>query len=922
MRVLTFYVTFLFVGLQSHGQIWKTYSDTAQQYSKQNNYNKTVFYYEKALDALPKDSLLSNSYIQMSLALGVVYAKAQDFGNAEKLFLSAKNVSESLYGQKADYAKACTFLGNVYTNSNQFSKAESNFKEALQIREKIFTMESQQYAQTCNNLASLYWSLGELEKAESLAKQSLQIRKQLLPSGNPAIAISCVNLGDIYRDMKQYDKAEALYIEAKDIRKKDTADISSYAASCNILADLYYYEQRYDKAKPLYIEAKTIYQKIYSDKSQLYAQSCNNLASLLREVGELEESEKLFLEAREIWKDDTNNPNTPINASGLGELYFKKGDFKKSDDYFKQAQALWRQTLGNTHPFLVQNTSNLGKVYWNLNDNRKANAYFLSSFNGEFDLIKSFFQFTTETEKENYLHNLFLNQDDLFSFYYHTSPLLAGDAYNVALKYRNLILSSTQSFNDILNNTSDSEIKNHFKTWISLKQNIARLYSKGVPTNAPVVVALSDSAGALEKKLVKRIKLPNATNTTWKDVQKELKQDEAAIEFISFNDYRKNHFSDSVLYAALLLKHNERQPIFVPLFYERELDSLMRRSTYVNLYTRGVGVKNTAQSHFALYKLIWAHLDKYLSGIDKIYYAPSGLLHKVSFAGLKNGKVYLCDKYQLVRLNSTASILDQSSQVLDKGDDIQLFGDINYDKSSDSITFVHGVHSTRSLPEDLRGSESWPQLPGTKLEINSIERLAISKHQVSAIRGEQATEQSFKSLRGTHSPAIIHIATHGFFFSQPKRKDSINLIGGNAFKQSDNPLFRSGLIFAGANECWKGKEVQTPEDGILTAFEVSNLYLAHTKLVVLSACETGLGDVEGAEGVYGLQRSFKIAGVKNLVMSLWKVPDMETAIFMKNFYTDLFKGEPIDKAFYEAQTFMRKQYTNEPYKWAGWILIH
>lgn len=191
----------------------------------------------------------------------------------------------------------------------------------------------------------------------------------------------------------------------------------------------------------------------------------------------------------------------------------------------------------------------------------------------------------------------------------------------------------------------------------------------------------------------------------------------------------------------------------------------------------------------------------------------------------------------------------------------------------------------------------------------------------------EARENAVKMLNDKQSPKVLHIATHGFFFPDPgdNTKDSLKsktYTSGKAFQQSDNPLIRSGLVFAGANDAWNGKYVDGQEDdGILTAYEVSNLYLPNTKLVVLSACETALGDIKGSEGVYGLQRAFKMAGVENLVMSLWKVPDNETAEFMQLFYNKLFEGKAIDKSFYEAQAAMRNKYRRSPYKWAAWILV-
>jgi CHAT domain-containing protein len=234
------------------------------------------------------------------------------------------------------------------------------------------------------------------------------------------------------------------------------------------------------------------------------------------------------------------------------------------------------------------------------------------------------------------------------------------------------------------------------------------------------------------------------------------------------------------------------------------------------------------------------------------------------------------------------------------------------------------------LPRDLdRGDrgDAWGYLPATQKEINEIESLGKQKKMsLQLFNDVNATEESIKSLTAKSSPTVLHVATHGFFFPDPKESKKDDLLtrfetSGKVFRQSDNPLFRSGLLFAGANNAWKGKPVEGVEDGILTAYEVSNLYLPKTKLVVLSACETGLGDIQGSEGVYGLQRSFKMAGVQNLVMSLWKVPDEATSEFMKLFYQNMFNKQSISDAFYHAQEKMKNKYRNNPYNWAAWVLV-
>jgi len=207
--------------------------------------------------------------------------------------------------------------------------------------------------------------------------------------------------------------------------------------------------------------------------------------------------------------------------------------------------------------------------------------------------------------------------------------------------------------------------------------------------------------------------------------------------------------------------------------------------------------------------------------------------------------------------------------------------------------------------------------------------MAANNVKINYINGEKASEDIFKSTIDKMSPDILHFATHGFFFPDPYRKgekqkdtgseDRSTMIGVRTFVRNDNPLFRSGLVLAGANDVWSQEMKGEKEDGVLTAYEVSNLNMQNTKLVAMSACETGLGDIRGSEGVYGLQRAFKMAGVDFLIMSLWQIPDRETVEFMTIFYEQFFKQKDIRKAFITAQSQMREKY--DPYYWAAFVLV-
>ena len=219
-------------------------------------------------------------------------------------------------------------------------------------------------------------------------------------------------------------------------------------------------------------------------------------------------------------------------------------------------------------------------------------------------------------------------------------------------------------------------------------------------------------------------------------------------------------------------------------------------------------------------------------------------------------------------------------------------------------------------------SEAWRTLPGTAEEVKLVDSL-FEKNKIPSVvyTQQQATEEKFKSLSGA-SPTFIHLATHGFFLPDPekKKREGVSADSRNSFTLANDPLLRSGIILAGANRVWSGlAPVEGREDGVVTAYEISQLDLSTTNLVVLSACETALGDVRGNDGVFGLQRAFKLAGVKNMILSLWSVPDKETAELMCAFYKYYLQGRPIKMAFALAQHDMRVRY--KPYFWAAFVLI-
>jgi CHAT domain-containing protein len=336
------------------------------------------------------------------------------------------------------------------------------------------------------------------------------------------------------------------------------------------------------------------------------------------------------------------------------------------------------------------------------------------------------------------------------------------------------------------------------------------------------------------------------------------------------------------------------------------------------------GNKEKAQTQ--LYEKVWKPMEESLEGVEDIYLSPSGLLHKVAFHAIaKDQNTYLCDVYNLQQQSSTGKIALPDEVAFNKNTEFLMLGGVQYNT-------------------DTTANEIWSYLPGTLAETNNIKSyLQKKKFNITHLTGPNASEEKIKAQAPKSN--ILHVATHGFFFPNPEKvreemEDNSVYYGDVAFRGNDidpdklqrstryanwtfvknkNPLMRSGLALANANDVWQRPALAEGEDGVLTANEVSTLDLRNTDLVVLSACETGLGDIKGSEGVYGLQRAFKMAGAKYLIMSLWQVPDKETAEFMGLFYKHLVKLKDIRAAFSKTQKVMRKKY--DPYYWAAFVLV-
>lgn len=862
--------------------------------------------------------------------LSLVYSEKDDYKQAEPLLLESKNIFEKLkLFDNPNYTTTLANLGEVYRAMGKFDIAENILLETKRVIEKTLGKNNLNYTMLSNNLGNLYRLLGQLEKAEKLYKEAIEITEKVFGKEHPDYAKFSSNLSVTYVELGQLSKAEAISLEALNITFKTLGRLhTNYAAICSDLGDIYRRTGRYKEAEQFLQAARQTWAFTIGKNTMNYPLATNNMGLLFMDMKEYEKALPLFLEANQIWEGLLGKDHLyyAYSANNLGVTYKELKVYDKAQKFLNEAKNSWERISGKINSNYASSVENLAILFDAMGNTSDAEKYFSESLAIKQQQIRKTFGFTSEKDKINYINNAINTLGYYYCFYYNQKD--GKKAYDLALYYRNLVLSSAQQLKRGVFKNNNPALKIKYEEWKAAKEKLAFLYTKFVKEQGEEVNKLETIAERLEKELtqlsIEFKTLSNRDEINWKQIQQKLSPDEAAIEFIDFQYHNGKRWTDSIIYVALVLRKDNPEPQMISLFEKRSLDSLLKggssNKTLTSLYMRGsMEDNNTVITTKQLYSLVWKPLEEHLKGIQKISFSPTGLLHRIAFAAIPvDSSTTLSDKYILRQFSSTGSIIEHKPVSISTSDDIVVYGGIKYDIDDKSVP-------TESKPGVKRNESTWNFLPGTEKEIDQIASLAKSaRYNVKIFKGTSADEASIKNMNGAASPTVFHIATHGYFFPDPATaNESIGLQSNNgfAFRQSNDPLLRSGLLFAGANSTWQGNIPLGKEDGVFTSYEVANMYLPNTNLVVLSACETGLGDIEGNEGVYGLQRAFKLAGVQNLVMSLWKVPDEETAEFMQVFYQNILSNNTIEKAFLQAQNKLKNKYRNDPYKWAAFILV-
>lgn len=917
-------------------------------YKEMQRYEDQVTVLSEIIDLHEKYNILTDSAytIRLGMLARVYYLELGLYSRASELALKIDQFAKKAFSKTNElYILSRQVLGNLYVKIERIDLAEKYYLEALELAPAIWKNESDEYAALFKVIAAMYYTAGQYKKAYYFLQRAIEILEKNKSEDYALIASTYYNISNCTDKGSLNDSVvtESALKKAVFYSEKSKDGLRSFIGYSRMLALYYTNNRTYEKADSIYDEL--LKKAGNADKSAIKLS-----LSILAEKGEnlfkwgkkeeagfcIRESinkSKLHFGDTLNWEDD--------QIAYIGEYYLQAGQYREAIAFWEVAFRIAQKKLGTDNPGLSFSMVSLIHLYLEAGEFKKAESIISSLNRLTLEGMAYNFDVLSDSEKEKYISN------KLYTLHFNNSLLLrksimserfVTESMNQLLLLKGLVLAENRRTTESVLQSGDTSVQRIYHQWLAERQILAKEYSKPAEGRRKDLKMLEEQAETLQKEMTKKsaviLKQQRARQAGVSEVQKRLAPDEAAIEFVYFRVFRVG--SDSSMYAAYILRPGYKAPVFVPLCESRQLtryfDSTGKSAVKMaDAFYRGGEAKNRNNATYfgnAIYQLLWKPMEPYLKGVKKISYTPAGKLYDIAFHALPvDSNSLLMDKYELNQYMSTRQVaLRTGSEQLKITKSIALFGDATF--TLDSTQLISKKNQQNAADGNIYnpaarglGTGTWSSLPGTAEEVKKISQLFKNNAvQTSEFVQKEASEENLKALSG-QSPQVLHIATHGFFLPDPE-KDKKAPTGNinQSYEVANDPLLRSGLILAGANYSWEGKTpIEGIEDGIATAYEISQLNLSNTELVVLSACETALGDIRGNEGVFGLQRAFKMAGVKKMIVSLWQVPDKETAELMTAFYGYWLNGNTINEAFTRARAEMRKKYS--PYYWAAFVLV-
>ena len=862
---------------ETHNEYAASLSSLAYYYMNIAQWKDAITLEEKAL----KIHLLNNHSIGIAnsnMNIGIVKFYNNDNNSAIEKLEYAGEIFKQI--KNPSYYSVLGTLILCYNKIGNYTKAILLGEEALNGFKEIFGDRSHQYATTLGNLSESYMYIGNLEKYVQYTDLTLEIQKEIFGSNHHMYALALANAAFMYGIHINVKKALEMNQKAIDIYiTNNMTNTMNYQMAISNQIQFHISLGNYQNA----INDINSILPIVNKNSILYADYLFKLSVCYNSIDDFENAIKYNTESLNIVKD----------------LYGK--------DHISYIGGLEHQTsnflLGGTEEQLIQNLKEEAECIALFTQN---NVITYSSIERQmwWNNIRKFYHdlgnYVFELEKKSEILNIL---------------------YEGTLISKGILLNVDKGVKDVIFNSKNDVIVESYKRLLSYRMQYNDKIKYGTQYSIKI---LQDDIALLERELLtqikKHIKLDNYS-VTIDSIKRELGPNDIAVEFFNYPSWDLD--KDSMVCVALMIRNDWPNAKLIPIKGEK----LIKEQYYTPI---------KSLPYNTLYKWIWWGMEynKLIKPGDNIYFSASGILHQIPIESLPmgDGKI-MSDVYNMHRLSSTRELVKKKKEM--KYTKAALYGGLNYDMTDSELLAENQTYSkndseeyfvSRGLLEDSIRGYKWDNLSNTLQEVDYISDL-MKKNQITTqtYKENKGNEESFKALSG-HEYNIIHLATHGFFYpdEEAKEKDYFKPMLLNdhyrMYNEVDMSMWRSGLVMSGGNRAWKGDTIpDTVEDGILKAQEIGDLDLRGADLVVLSACNTGQGEVTG-EGVFGLQRAFKMAGAQTIVMSLTPVDDQTTMAMMNKFYTNLFSGQSKHDAFYNAQRYIRS-IKPDPKYWMGWIML-
>lgn len=868
-------------------------------------------------------------------SLGWQYGAKNDLARAESVFQQAEEVTAKTSGTDSlEYADVLFGLGETKLFKGDLARSELPLQRSLSIREKIAGPESRVVASSLLMLALFYRYSNDLPRAEQSYLRALAIREKLLGTDHIGVSNVLSDLGLFYYGAGDYKDAEPFLQRALTIREKVSPNHEQVGRISNNLGLLEWKKRNYDKAEAYFRRAMDVFERTSGPESSWFAGSLCNLGIIYKEGHHnYAKAEECYLRALAIYdkvlgKESSNSATTVLS---LGILYRAMGDHERAEQFCLRALSINERLLGPDNRETIRCLISLAQLYALKGDIGRSIEYQRRISESEEKTIRLNLTLGSERQKLAYFTQL-ENPDRVISLHVGLAPdnAIARDlAAATVLRQKGRVLDALSESLSALRGRLDPNDR-------ALLDSLSEINSKlsGVVLSGPQKKSVGERQNQIETLEGEREKLEAEINRrsagfyqvsrpiTLAAVQGVIPHDAALVEFAVYHPFdwkaASDQSSDGEPRYVVYVMRDQGEVRWAELGATKDVDTAIHDFRDA---LRDPQRKDVQQLARLVDKRVMQPVRALTGDAKQLLVSPDGELNLLPFAALVDERGhYLVETYAVTYLTSGRDLLRMQVARNSQSPPVVVadpaFGDppvIAAREAADRATPAAGGRVQFDYSQIFFGP-----LPGVNDEVRALRELLPNAR---FLTRERATKTALQSVS---APSILHIATHGFFLqvspganeesgAAAPSSDATRMVKWST--QATNPLLRSGLALAGANQSGDGKD-----NGILTALEASGLNLWGTKLVVLSACNTGLGEVRNGDGVYGLRRAFVLAGAESQLMSLWPVSDRSTRDLMVGYYKSLVQGRGRGEALRLVQLQMAQGKTRvHPYYWASFI---